>query len=978
MKFLLIVFLLISFHLFAQKKPLDHTVYDGWQSIGERIISNDGKWVVYTVTPQEGDADLYIQSTENIANKKQVPRGYNAVITEDSRYAVFRIKPYFKETRDARIKKKKIEDLPKDSIAIVELGKDAVLKVAKVRSYKTPEKGFGWVAYHKEREALPARTSALPTQKTVDSLRTKIDSLTQLVVQLKNIKGGNRDEGSDADDDPAAGAATVDGTDLVVRNLLTGKERTLKNVADYYFDKQGTKLVIKLTKPARDSNSKNAVALYNLKTDILDTILKGGNDFRGFAFADDGSKLAFVAERDTATKALQKFYGLYLYRAGFDSAQLLLDKASAGMWLGMTISENGAISFSKSGKRLLFGTALITPPKDTSLVDFETAKLDIWNYKDDYLQSQQLFNLQTELKRSYLASYDFGTNKFIQLGTPGLPTIIQTDEGDGKTFVAITDTGRRVQSQWTGTTLKDVYAIDATTGQKKLVKKNHDGAVYPSSTGRYILLYDNKAKNYFAWDGTALKNITSKIKVPLYNEEYDQPDDPNPYGIMGWHEGDSAVYVYDRYDVWKVDVQAKENPVNLTNQGRKEKTSFRYVRWNNDERFFRFGQPLFFRRFDERTKDAFLEEVLLKSTLPSASAGGNQNRHHSVGGLVKSKNSNAYLLTWESAVEPPDLFLTRHNGPTDRPIQDTSVYFFSEQRLTEIYRQQMPYKWLTAELYKWKTFDGKSSTGILYKPEDFDPKKKYPMITYFYEKLSDGLYTYNAPSPTPSRLNIPFFVSRGYLVFAPDISYTKGHPGKDAYNYIVSGVQSLLKNPWVDGKNLGLQGQSWGGYQVAYLVTATNMFKAAWAGAPVVNMFSAYGGIRWESGANRQFQYEKGQSRIGATPWERPDLYIENSPLFHLQKIKTPLVIMSNDADGAVPWYQGIEFFTAMRRLNKPIWLLSYNGEAHNLVERRNRKDIQIREQQYFDWLLKGAQPPKWITEGIPAVKKGRDWGLGF
>ena len=250
------------------------------------------------------------------------------------------------------------------------------------------------------------------------------------------------------------------------------------------------------------------------------------------------------------------------------------------------------------------------------------------------------------------------------------------------------------------------------------------------------------------------------------------------------------------------------------------------------------------------------------------------------------------------------------------------------------------------------------------------------MLIYFYEKLSDGLYNYTAPAPTPSRLNIPFFVSRGYIVFAPDISYTKGRPAKSAYDYIVSGAQALSKKKWVDSKNIGIQGQSWGGIQVAQLITMTNMFKAAWAGAPVANMFSAYGGIRWESGNNRQSQYEMGQSRIGATPWERPDLYIESSPLFHLKKVKTPLVIMANDADGAVPWYQGIELFTAMRRLGKPVWMLNYNGEAHNLVERKNRKDIQIREQQYFDWLLKGEKAPRWITEGVPAVNKGKDWGF--
>jgi dipeptidyl aminopeptidase/acylaminoacyl peptidase len=235
-----------------------------------------------------------------------------------------------------------------------------------------------------------------------------------------------------------------------------------------------------------------------------------------------------------------------------------------------------------------------------------------------------------------------------------------------------------------------------------------------------------------------------------------------------------------------------------------------------------------------------------------------------------------------------------------------------------------------------------------------------------------------APAPTPSRLNIPFFVSRGYLVLAPDIAYRKGYPGRSGFDHIVSGVRAVAKKGWADSTRMGLQGQSWGGYQAAYIITRTNLFKAAWAGAPVANMTSAYGGIRWESGMNRQFQYEHSQSRIGANLWEDPKLYIENSPLFHLPSVKTPLVIMANDADGAVPWYQGIEMFTAMRRLGQKVWMLNYNGEAHNLVERRNRKDIQIREQQFFDWLLKGEKPARWITDGVSATEKGKDWGLGY
>lgn len=246
------------------------------------------------------------------------------------------------------------------------------------------------------------------------------------------------------------------------------------------------------------------------------------------------------------------------------------------------------------------------------------------------------------------------------------------------------------------------------------------------------------------------------------------------------------------------------------------------------------------------------------------------------------------------------------------------------------------------------------------------------MIIYYYERKSNDLYQYYAPAPSQSIINISFYCSRGYLVFVPDIVYKAGIPGECAYNCIVSGAENLAKNAWVDKDNIGIQGQSWGGYQTAYLVTRTNMFKAAEAGAPVANMTSAYGGIRWDSGMSRQFQYEHTQSRIGKTLWEAPELYITNSPLFKADKVETPLMIMHNDKDGAVPWYQGIEYFLALRRLGKKVWMLQYNNEGHNLRERRNQKDLSIRLQQYFDYYLKGEPMPAWMKEGIKASEKGQ------
>ena len=259
------------------------------------------------------------------------------------------------------------------------------------------------------------------------------------------------------------------------------------------------------------------------------------------------------------------------------------------------------------------------------------------------------------------------------------------------------------------------------------------------------------------------------------------------------------------------------------------------------------------------------------------------------------------------------------------------------------------------ELVEWYALDGQKLEGLLYKPEEFDATKKYPMMTYFYEKNADNLHRHWAPEPHRSIINFTFYTSRGYLVFVPDIPYQIGYPGPSAVNAVLSGVTAMIDKGFVDRERIGVQGHSWGGYQSAFLVTRTDIFRCAEAGAPVSNMFSAYGGIRWGSGLSRMFQYEHTQSRIGGSIWEYPLRYMENSPIFFADKINTPLLIMHNDNDGAVPWYQGIELFVALRRLNKPVWMINYRGEPHWPTKWQNKKDWAIRMQQYFDHYLKDA-----------------------
>ena len=908
-KILLFFMVFLCMKTSAQKKELDHTVYDSWQSIRETSFHPQGKYIIYAIVPQEGDGRFIIRNVKT-GNELSIARATQAVFTENGEYLVAKIKPSFIETRKAKIDKKKADEMPKDSLVIVELATNTIQKIPSVKSFQLAEHG------------------------------------NDMMVYLKDKKGDINKEGSD----------------LVMRDLSSAKEKTFSNISQYLIHPKAMGVVMYQVKTKLKESQILLATIADTNTKVL---TKQVYTATNFIWDEEGRQLAYLVEKDSADKALQKNYYLAYYTPSLETAISIFDKSNKTIPTNYTIGGDRKMKFSKSGNKLEFGVQPILPIKDTSLPDFDRVSVDIWHYNDPIIQPAQLKALESTLKSTELVFLNTQNKNTIYLGKIKDRDLMTTAEGDGAIVYATIDSSYLLASQWQGFSLKDIYAIATNDGQRKLIQKEWKGNLMSASyDGNALLYYDEPQKKYFAYNATTGKTIqiAKDIKTSLFDEENDLPDDPNAYGIAKWMDNNQEVLMYDRYDIWLVDVNGIKASKKLTN-GRINKIISRFIETDAERKTLAKNAILLIKGYSEVDKSELI------STLNLADGAFNlinQVPMHFTT-IVGASHSNDIAVMQEDEVKSPNLYLYTLAATKQNP---TSI--------ATINTQQANYNWMSSQIVKWKAYTGKMAEGVLYLPENFDAKKKYPMIVYFYERSNQTLHNYLAPAPTPSRLNIPFFASRGYIVFVPDIWYTRGYPGQSAYDYILSGTRAMIQKGFVDSTKVGLQGQSWGGYQIAYLITKTNLYAAAWAGAPVVNMTSAYSGIRWGPGISRQFQYEKSQTRLGASLWERPDLYIKNSPLFSLPNIKTPLVIMSNDADDAVPWYQGIEMYSDMKRLNKKVWLLVYNNEAHNLVERKNRKDIQIREQQFFDTYLKGAPMPEWLSKGVPAVMKGRTWGLNY
>ena len=959
----------------AAKRALTHQDYDSWRSIQGQQLSPDGKFLAYAALPQDGDGEIIVRNLATGAEWRQArgwrpptpppsaeggePTGPPAFaqaagvarprFTADSRFAIFTIEPGKADILKARKEKKTPDQMPKNALGIMDLSSEKggqVTRIERVKGFQVPEDGAGYIAYQLETKVEEKKPEA-----NAEASKPGEDEESDL--QQGRGGGGRGPAGTGGAGRP--GNRKEYGTDLVLRRLSDGNERTFADALDYSFSKDAKTLVFTVSARKEESNGVFAATPGNDAAPV--ELLSGKGKYTRLTWDEDQTQMAFFSDRDDTT-AKQPKVKVYYWKRGEAKANELIANETAGFKPGMIIAERGGISFSQDGSRLFLSAAPPPAPEpdpEAAIPDDEKVVADLWHWKEDYIQPMQKVRVEQERNRSYRAVWHLKEQKLVQLADTNLQTV--NPSRNGLWAIGTDDRAYRILIGYESFGGKnDVYLVNTLDGARKQLLKANRGAATLSPNAKYALYFDGKDWNSISLPDGKVTNLTAKLGVAFWQEDDDHPDTPPSYGNAGWVKDDKYVLLYDQYDIWQVAPDGS-SAKNLTDGvGRKDKIEFRYTRLDPEERFIDPAKPLLLRAEVEWTRDSgFYRDRVDGSGAPEKLLLAAK----SFGPPTKAKDTDVLMLTASRFDEYPDVHITDPN-------------FKALKKVTNEGAQKDKFLWGKAELVRFKNTDGVALTASLIKPDNFDPNKKYPLMVYIYEKLSDGVHRFVNPAPGHS-INPSFYASNGYLVLQPDIVYEIGYPGPSALKCVLPAIQAVVDKGFVNEDAIGIQGHSWGGYQIAYMVTQTNRFKAAAPGALVANMTSAYSGIRWGTGLPRQAQYEHTQSRIGGSLWEQQPRFLENSPIFRVDRVQTPILMLHNDNDDAVPWYQGIEYYLGLRRLGKEVYMFNYNGEPHGIRKRPNQKDYTRRLQEFFDHKLKGAPKPEWMEKGVPYLEREKE-----
>ena len=916
------------------KKVLSLSDYGKWNRVASTALSDDGLWMSYTYQPNEGDGTLYIKQIDG-DKLYTVPVGSAPQFSDDSKWVGYFVSP-----------------------AAASGGRGGRAGGGGGGRGAVPPGGRGAAP---SGAALPSRHFELRNLATgeatqvpnVNSFRFSSDSKWLLSKANKAVADSKRS-----------------GADLIVRELSTGNSRNIGNVNLFDLDDTGHLLAYTVDAAERLGNGVYVMNLGSNETRTLESALA---DFDGLAWSDKGASLA-VLRGDKKTTNKQKDNALLVWTgvATPNQKALTFDPTKdAAFPKGMVVSEFSVPRFTRDGSRVLLGVKdqeAEAPPAGTE----PQANVDIWHYKDAEPQSQQMVRIAQERRSTQSAQFVLANNKFMRLADSSMRTVQVAP--NGKYGIGRLDAPYRLDVSWGGTK-SDFYRIDMETGERQLIDKAMTRTMGISSDSKWFLYLKNKVTYAYNLETCAKTNLDLLAGRSFVDVGDDHPYEKPTYGVAGWAKDGKSVLLYDDFDIWKLPLDGSGKGVNLTGgMGAKEQIHFKLVRLdragatgggrggrgggaalNQDEdEGVDLSQPITVSAYGEWTKKSGFYTVA-----PGKAPAPLIYSDKSIGSPTVAAHANRVMFTEQTFKEFPDVWVS-------------DKLFSSPKKITDANPILSDYAWGSKVLIDYKIRTGEKLQGTLTLPANYEPGKKYPMLVYFYEKVSNTHHGFSMPA-FDDRPQMSTYASDGYLVLQPDVTYEIGKPGTSAVDCVTSAVKKVIELGYADPKHIGLQGHSWGGYQSSYIVTQTTMFAAVVTGAPPTDLVSFYDQLYKQTGTVQQGIMEIGQVRMGenVTPWTQRELYEQQSPLHNVQKIQTPFMILQGTADGAVDWVQGLEFFNAARRNGKQVIFLSYPDEPHHLAKKENQKDFQIRMKQYFDHYLKGEPMPKWMAEGLPQTRKG-------
>jgi dipeptidyl aminopeptidase/acylaminoacyl peptidase len=923
----------------AAPQPLKMADLLAWKHLRTTALSPDGQWFAYRLGPAEGDGELVLRKTLNGEEKRFATgeaKGFGDItFSDDSKWLAFTVQPP-KQKKPAADGKK-----PEAKLVLLELATGNKQEFEKVRRHVFSPKGSGWLALHKGAAEAPAAPGM-------------------------------------AGQGPTPAAEKSNRGDLILRELATGVDLNIGNVAEFAFDKPGKWLAVLID---ASDQSGNGVQLRNLTAATQITLDSGKAFYKGLNWTEKGDALAVLKgiEDKKYESKLYSVVGFTDLDARSPRKTLYDPHADKTFPEGMAVSPNRPAAWTEDLGGITFGIHKLKKKEKSADKEKKPAKTDvaelsfqpdrkqpapkggaksaddakerpdvvIWHWKDPRLQSEQQTKAGADKNHSHVCIYRVTEKKFHRLADETMKDVVVLPKGHWA--IGTDSRAYDLTGSLDGRRYQDFYVVDLRNGERKLALKKQRWSFTASPEGTHALYYDDGHYHSYEFATGKTFNLTAGAPTSFINTEDDHNVVKPPTPVVGWAKDGKSVLLSDNWDVWLFPVYGGK-ATNLTSDGKRDGIRYqRRIVLDPEEKGIDLDKAVYFAVLGEWTKKGGIAAVDVTKGEPFTRKLLWDDAAFNT--LIKAKKADVFAYSRETFTAAPEYFAS---GPT----------LAEGRKMTDSAAQQKKYLWSKGSmLVNYTSAKGKKLQGALYLPSNYEDGKKYPTIVYIYEKLSQGLNRFSPP--TASGFNPSVYTSNGYAVFTPDIVYQINDPGRSAVWCVLPALEAAIATGVVDRDRVGLHGHSWGGYLTSFLITQTDVFKAAIAGAPLTNLVSMYSSIYWNVGIANQPIFESSQGRFTHPYYDDLEAYTRNSPVYFAKNVKTPLLLLHNDRDGAVDWNQGIEYFNTLRRLGKPVVLLQYKGENHGLVKAPNQRDYSVRMREFFDHHLKGQPAPAWLRDGV-------------